>query len=245
MYADIEGRLRRGLGPGVQVGAGPVDPGALAALHPAERAAVEGSVPKRQDEFATGRVLARGVLARLGCADTALLPHADRSPCWPAGVTGSISHTDGLAIVVAAGLSTTPGLGVDAEEDTPLERELWPLILRDRERTLVERTGTSELERRRLAKLIFCIKEAVYKCQYPLTRVMFDFPEVELERWEGAHAGDGTFAARILHPSRTGDPRLSRALEGLFFRADRWIVSALALAPCVSEPVATRGPTGG
>ena len=63
-------------------------------------APVAKAVEKRRKEFSTGRqfsMLAQRVLG----LPPAFVEHAeDRSPRWPDGVLGSISHTDTLALVV-------------------------------------------------------------------------------------------------------------------------------------------------
>src|SRR5437763_335927 len=79
-------------------------------LYPEERACIARAVPKRRAEFATGRVCARQALERLGVAVGPLLPHPDRSPAWPPGIVGSISHTDGYCAVAVA--EATRALGI-------------------------------------------------------------------------------------------------------------------------------------
>ncbi len=64
-------------------------------LFPEEQAYIAEAVEKRQVEFSTARVLARRALYELGVSPQSLCPNDDRSPRWPAGIIGSITHTDG------------------------------------------------------------------------------------------------------------------------------------------------------
>src|SRR5688572_29915305 len=135
----IEAALAQSFGSSVLCAAAPVSLEADAyksELFREEQQLVENAVPKRQNELAVGRVLARRLLERLGFATGPLLARPDRVPRWPPGAVGSISHTNGLCVCVVARASDAIAIGVDVEEDSPLDKKLWPLILRARERAL-------------------------------------------------------------------------------------------------------------
>jgi 4'-phosphopantetheinyl transferase EntD len=123
------------------------------------------AAPARMREYAAGRSAARGAMILLGATPAAILRSDDRAPIWPAGMTGSITHTktDALAAVTTAGAM----LGIDMERDGRVTADLWPTILHDDE-------DSSH------ATLIFAAKEAVYKAQYPRTRAMFDFHRLHI-----------------------------------------------------------------
>ena len=88
----------------------------LSGLLGREREVVARAVAKRQREFAAGRVLARGLFLELGVpADFELLNRADRSPAWPRGVVGSITHCDTLVAVAVARAADAAGIGIDVE----------------------------------------------------------------------------------------------------------------------------------
>jgi 4'-phosphopantetheinyl transferase EntD len=147
-------------------------------LFPDELQYVAHAVEKRRAEFGTARVCARQALARLGLEPCSLVPNADRSPYWPAGINGSISHTTNCCAVVVTDAVEVIGVGIDIEEDTPLLPEIVPMICTPDERLWM---GEFDQDTRRcLAKLIFSAKEAFYKCQYSSTRTLIDFQEVEL-----------------------------------------------------------------
>ncbi len=139
---------------------------------------VANAVAKRQAEFCAVRICARRLLAQLGVDNYPLLPNRDRSPRWPEGIIGSISHTQGYCAVVAARSGRLVGLGLDVEQHHPLKPELIRLVCTDRERRWLDTQPTTE--RYRLAKLIFCAKESAYKCQYPITKSFVDFRQAEL-----------------------------------------------------------------
>lgn len=146
-------------------------------LFPEERAHVASALPRRQAEFATARVLARRALAKLGAAACDLTPHPDRRPRWPRGIVGSISHTKTLCVVAVAREESVQSLGVDVEEDDPLEREMAVMIAGLEEAAWLDAQEDSG----RAGRLLFTLKEAFYKCQYPLTRTFLEFDAVQVQ----------------------------------------------------------------
>jgi len=148
-------------------------------LWPNERELVRKAVPRRAREFAAGRRVARALLARLGAGGAPLLGNPDRTPRWPAGVVGSITHAAELCAVVVARGGAVAGLGVDVEPDGPLEPELWPRICTPRERERLLQGGAESCGRR--ARLVFSAKESAYKCVYAHVRRVLGFHEVEVE----------------------------------------------------------------
>jgi len=161
-------------------------------LLPEERALVANAVPKRRHEFAAGRRCARSLLSQLGHPHFALLRNDDRTPRWPAGLVGSISHSDTLCVVALARSSHAAALGVDVEPDAALEAPLWPKICSKRE--LDGALGSlPDAERGRVVRLLFSAKEATYKAVYPLVHKVFGFRAVEIQvDWEARR-----FTARL------------------------------------------------
>ena len=153
-------------------------------LLPEERGAVTRAVEKRVREFATGRVLARRALGRLGRPSEAIPAAEDRSPAWPPGVVGSITHTHGLCVVACTTPARVRAIGVDVERLRDLRDGLEERILRPEERA----------ERVLPTLAYFCAKEALYKCQYPLTSRFLEFQDVRV-RFDDEGAG---FEATVL-----------------------------------------------
>src|SRR4051812_2128234 len=54
---------------------------------------VSRAVAKRKREFALGRMCAHRALSALGVPACGLPMAADRSPVWPSGIVGSITHS--------------------------------------------------------------------------------------------------------------------------------------------------------
>ena len=77
-------------------------PGDVETLMPEERTAITSTVPHRAAEFAGGRQCAKAAMSALGVDDAALPVGSGRQPAWPDGVVGSISHTHGYCLAVAA-----------------------------------------------------------------------------------------------------------------------------------------------
>lgn len=147
-------------------------------LYPEELAAVGHAVPKRRREFATGRVNARHAMSRIGEAPVAIPSGLDRAPVWPGHLSGSISHTNKACVAVVARRSDAPSLGIDLEDDCPMDPELWPTICTATEAAYVESQAIES--RGQWVTRLFSAKEAVYKWQYPLTGRMLNFQQVEL-----------------------------------------------------------------
>ena len=188
---------------------------ATGALAPAERQLVARAIAKRQHEFATGRALARALLAELGVRDFALLADTDRAPLWPDGVIGSLSHARGLAAAAVARRGALAALGIDVEDASAVRPELWRRVLRpDEERWLRAQPGADQLA---LAAVFFSAKEAVYKAQFPLTRARLGFQDVGLE----LDIGRGAFRARV--------PGFARALEGAYALRAGYALTGVAL----------------
>jgi 4'-phosphopantetheinyl transferase EntD len=181
-------------------------------LWPEEHAAILGAVPARLAEFSAGRSAARRVLVALGYVPAAVPMGADRAPLWPDGISGSIAHAAGIAIAVARrGLP----IGIDVEEDAPLDRELWPVIC-----------GPAELahlpsgDPGRGARHVFAAKEAVFKAQCPRRRAMFGFDAVSVTL-----AADG-FDAQIL--ANAGAYRAGQVIRGRLASIDGLVLAGVA-----------------
>jgi 4'-phosphopantetheinyl transferase EntD len=141
-------------------------------LYPIEADAVRGATAGRVVEFAAGRVAARRALGALGVDPVAVPVGARRMPEWPAGIVGSITHCAGLAAAVVGRTRDWWALGIDAEPALALEDEV-----RDSVTTPVERAALADpLD----ATVVFCAKEAFYKCWSALDGAVLEFTDVEV-----------------------------------------------------------------
>ncbi|MEM7675131.1 MAG: hypothetical protein AAF449_03910, partial [Myxococcota bacterium] len=126
--ATLTKRISTALGSDVKVACSGIDDQTPPPMEPEEAVTVAKAVPHRVAEFATGRALARRLLGELGFAPGPLVARKDRSPDWPTGAIGSITHTKHIAIVAAARGGPNDALGIDVEPRESLNPELNSLI---------------------------------------------------------------------------------------------------------------------
>jgi len=183
--------LARPLLPG-PVALSATDPGApQPPAWPEERAALARARPDRLREFDAGRAAARRAMVDLGHTPAPVLHGADRAPVWPAGLTGTITHCKTACLAAVARTGNVRALGLDLEDDGPLEPELFATVCTPAERDWI--APLPPARRGQLAKLVFSAKEAAYKAQYPLSGALFDFQTLEITFADGP----GRFTARF------------------------------------------------
>jgi 4'-phosphopantetheinyl transferase EntD len=195
------------------------------ALFPAERDVLTKAVQKRRSEFTTVRVCARTALAELGIAPAPILPGTRGAPGWPDGVIGSMTHCDGYRAAAVALDSSGASIGIDAEPHGPLPEGVLKLVARPEEQDRL-----AELAARHPGvhwdRLLFSMKESVYKAWFPLTGLWLDFQEASISVQPEAH----TFTAELLVPGPTvGGPELT-GFDGRFAVADGFVLSAITVA---------------
>ncbi len=198
------------------------DDDASESLHPEEAAHSAGFAAKRRREFAAGRDCARRLLVSLGFPATPLGVDAHRAPRWPEGVVGSISHGAGVCVVAVARRGSILGIGVDVESDAPLSEGIRRRVCTEGERRHLE--ALSEPEAGRRAKLLFSIKEAVYKCVHPLVQTPIGFQQAEVQLDLTA----GRFRVRPIGTSADVTARLAAA-EGCFVWRDSRVLCGATL----------------
>lgn len=193
--ADRRTSMIRGLfGPSVAV-AGRDIASCDGVLLPDEAAAMARAVPARRAEFTAGRTAAREAMATLGLTPRPVPMAPDRAPIWPTGIVGSLSHADGFAAAALADDAHLVAIGLDLEEDTPLEQPLWGEIMVADERAFLSARPASEQGRH--AKLVFSAKECAYKCQYPLTGELLDFHALRVDPDPGSGRFTATFQIQV------------------------------------------------
>ncbi len=219
-------------------------PGDLSLLDPEEAVSVAKAVPKRVGEFAAGRLCARRALATFGITGFALKMAPDRSPVWPASMVGSITHTRGFGAAVVGERRLFRSLGLDVEAAGGVKRELWRHICVPAEVAWLE--SLSDADRDCAATLVFCAKEAFYKCQYPVTGERMGFadlcvtvPGCGAGRWDGAVAALVATPTRPLAIAAGRAPRFEgsyRLHEGYLFAGFQLPAAASLISPTGSEP---------
>lgn len=177
----------------------------LSELFAEEFALVENAVPKRQHEFAAGRMLARRAMFSLGVAPAAILRDTHGAPIWQEGYVGSISHSQGMAAAVAARRKAVRGVGLDIECRTrPFPWRALDIVALPREQTWL-----SELPRHWREIAAFCVfsaKESIIKCLYSAGLPLLYFTQVAVQ----LDLALGHFEIREL----SGVPALNADMQG-------------------------------
>ena len=127
---------------------------------------------KRRGEYLAGRLCARRALAQGGHADACQVSCSpDRSPRWPQGWVGSISHCAERAVAVAAPCGAGRRLGVDIERimaDDTAARLADDILCAEDKLQPLEHLGVA-------VTVIFSAKEALFKALYPDVQRFFGF----------------------------------------------------------------------
>jgi enterobactin synthetase component D len=161
-------------------------PGALGILLPRS---LLNAAKVRQAEYLAGRFAARTALKAAGCMDPGeIASNPDRSPQWPDGYVGSITHTNGYVSAVVASSARVIAIGRDSERILTDENalEIQKVILRPEE---VERRVALGLGAGEYVGLIFSAKESFYKALAPIVKRTFGFQDaqvVEISRDSGS-----------------------------------------------------------
>ncbi len=193
--------------------------GATDGAFSAELAALGRVAPVRRQEFLAGRLALRRAQRAMGVTAFPVLPGRDRAPVWPAGHCGSISHAGDRAIAVLAATGPLAALGLDMEPAEPLPSDLLDEILSAAERDDLKGFTRPDVA----ARIVFSVKEAVYKAQYPLTRQLFGFDRLRV-RLDGACGFQAVFRHGLAGFSA------GHAVHGRYLVHSGMIVAGAALA---------------
>jgi 4'-phosphopantetheinyl transferase EntD len=163
---------------GIQVDHRVIADGDELALLPAEMAAFAGSVLKVRRASGAARIVARTLLSRFGRAPHAIPKSTAGMPLWPEGIVGSLAHDAKVAIAAMAAQHEFQSVGIDIEPAEPLAPELLSIVATAKERDRIENDPFR-------GRLLFSIKEAIYKAVYPLDRTFLDHHDVEVSLADG------------------------------------------------------------
>jgi 4'-phosphopantetheinyl transferase EntD len=131
------------------------------------------SAASHQKLFKLGRTAAHKALESLGQQKQPILRGPRREPLWPAGVVGSISHTENIAYCFAALDKDFRSVGVDIEQVSRNPGLALQKIATPSELSLLSQAGLPGLP-------LFSAKEALYKCLYPVAQVFFGYSGAKL-----------------------------------------------------------------
>ena len=149
---------------GVAVSAGPHLENPMP-LTDAERLSAGDIGVERRRELENGRTYAKQALTLLDLRDVEIPVAADRSPVWPEGIVGSITHVTGGACghfaAAVARIRDVNAIGIDIERENGIHPRLWDYFLTKDEfkRILAFPAHVRPVE----AQVVWCAKEAVIK----------------------------------------------------------------------------------
>jgi len=143
-------------------------------------AALARAVRKRQADFVAGRFAALSALRDAGYTGPSEIGmREDRSPIWPPGFIGTITHTQDYVSAAAARTDRVRALGRDTEQslDVATALEIQSQSLSPKELKLLAAEG---FDAAKSTSLVFSAKESLYKALHPLVGRFFDFKDAEV-----------------------------------------------------------------
>jgi 4'-phosphopantetheinyl transferase EntD len=198
-------------------------------LHPEEEAVARHFATPRRAAFTTGRHCAHQALADLGEPVGAILRSPGGAPHWPASVVGSITHCDGYRAAAVASRAHARAVGIDAEPNCEVPEDVMEFISTPQERLHVRELIAS---RREVCwdRLLFSVKESVYKVWHPLTGRFLGFREAEVD----FAADTAAFDVR-LRPRGGRHQHLPEKLHGRWTSRSGLLLTAITLSVTEGE----------
>jgi 4'-phosphopantetheinyl transferase EntD len=160
--------------PDLLIGHRVISQGDELALLNEEMASLSFPAIERLRASGAARRVARELMNSMGFAGLPILRSTFGAPIWPAGIVGSMAHDDRIAVAAVGLRRDLDAVGIDIEPVAPLPPDMLELIATPRERLAIadNRLGT---------KLLFTIKEAVYKAAFPLDHDFLEFHDIEVD----------------------------------------------------------------
>jgi 4'-phosphopantetheinyl transferase EntD len=160
--------------PGLLVAHRLIQPGDEDALLPEEVASDAALISRRQRASGAARIVARSLLAQLGYNHAAILKHASGAPIWPEGIVGSLAHDDRIAVAAVARTGPLSAVGVDVEPAEALPVDMLSLVATPQE---MQSIADDPLH----GRVLFAVKEAVYKAVFPLDQRFLEFQDINVD----------------------------------------------------------------
>ncbi|QDK40843.1 4-phosphopantetheinyl transferase [Bacteriovorax stolpii] len=186
--------------------------------------AVNGFHPKRKDEFLLGRLCA--AKAFYECTKQPLYDlknNPDRSPAWPSGVVGTISHNEFWVGAAVAKDTDLLGVGMDFEVMGRTKLELAKQI-----RSGGDLLSHPQLSDEELLTLIFSAKESLYKALYPQVKKFFGFEDASVTKID---LDNGTFVINLISDLNLNfGPKSRFSFEGRFTVDNKTCLTVLELS---------------
>lgn len=145
---------------------------------PAESASILTREGRARAASGAGRRVAHELLRGLECVDVTIVRGPLGNPIWPEGIVGSIAHDEEMAVAVAARSGAVGSAGVDVEPALPLPDDLRDVVATSRDRL-------GGLEPGMAGRILFAVKEAVYKASFPLDGRVLGFEDIAVDLESG------------------------------------------------------------
>ena len=186
-----------------------------------EQSLLAEATPSRRRELVAGRVLARQAMIELGFEPSPITRGLNGAPCWPLGICGSISHSPRHVAVAIGPTLAVRSIGIDIEDGRDLDSAV-DMVGTERE---IDGLAAHPLggDRARAARMLFSAKEALYKCQFPLTgNASLDFLDIAISM-----DGSGGLNAWLIQ-DQDGDARQIISQTKILFVKIQGLMVALA-----------------
>ena len=211
------------LGKGYAVAVHPVDYSSETMKHIALSPALRKAGSRRRATFRAGRMCALEALEALGSKAPEIPVGVSGAPVWPEGFIGSISHTDYFAAAVLAKNPPFSGLGIDIEDDAPLDdANMVQLVCRLEE--MLDDSNPADPDNLIRGKLLFVVKESIYKLHQPLGGAFLDFHDLSVS----LDLFTKKFTAELVDPCKQGSA--GRIIKGHFSHENGYF---LAISSCL------------
>lgn len=138
-------------------------------LWPDEEVLMADATLRRRAEFAAGRVAARKAIFALGLPAIGVGTGADGEPLFPSELRGSISHSNTRAVALIGLAVDYCSVGVDVDDSRPLGDVAAAEVTWEAEVRRIQR-AFGFTDRVAAQNFAFSAKEAIFKCQFPLTQ---------------------------------------------------------------------------
>lgn len=166
---------------------------------------LNSGVVKRRAEYIAARYAAQSVLKSFGC-DATPGSAPDRSPVWPSGWRGSLSHSHewALAVVAPEASGLTPGVDIELLAPEMMQRTAH-LFTTPQER---ECLAASQIDDASALLIAFSAKESLYKALYPEVGRALDFDAARVCHIAPEQQGITLELTQTLSPQRVKGSRI-------------------------------------
>lgn len=150
-----------------------------------------------------------------------VLKNEDRSPSWPKTVKGTITHDSDIAAALVLKPNTNfKGIGMDIED---LKRKLNVGVIRHILTPQEQKKWNSNPKQLSVeTRIIFSIKEAIFKCFYPLNKIYLGFHDAEVSDLQ-----NNTFEGKVFKHSTEISSVRPLLVEGKFFVHNNKVMAAV------------------